>query len=40
MIDRIVHHAEVVTLKGSSYRLRNTRSKPCPLRTSRKRGRL
>tara|TARA_R100000935_G_scaffold45436_1_gene68562 strand:- start:51 stop:269 length:219 start_codon:yes stop_codon:yes gene_type:complete len=23
MIDRIVHHAEVVTLKGSSYRLRN-----------------
>jgi DNA replication protein DnaC len=24
MIDRIVHHADVVTLKGSSYRLRNT----------------
>jgi DNA replication protein DnaC len=24
MIDRIVHHAEVVTLKGSSHRLRNT----------------
>ena len=23
MIDRIVHHAEVLTLKGSSYRLRN-----------------
>nr|WP_308190820.1 ATP-binding protein [Arthrobacter hankyongi] len=23
MIDRIVHHVEVVTLKGSSYRLRN-----------------
>jgi DNA replication protein DnaC len=23
MIDRIVHHAEVITLKGSSYRLRN-----------------
>lgn len=22
MIDRIVHHAEVVTLKGASYRLR------------------
>ena len=22
MIDRIVHHAEVLTLKGSSYRLR------------------
>ncbi|MBF6302968.1 ATP-binding protein [Nocardia amamiensis] len=24
MIDRIVHHAEVLTLKGNSYRLRNT----------------
>ena len=24
MIDRIVHHADVITLKGSSYRLRNT----------------
>ncbi len=24
MIDRIVHHAEVITLKGASYRLRNT----------------
>jgi len=24
MIDRIVHHAEVVTLNGSSCRLRNT----------------
>ena len=24
MIDRIVHHAEVITLKGSSYRLRNS----------------
>jgi len=24
MIDRIVHHAEVITLKGSSYRLKNT----------------
>ncbi|CAH0326696.1 Insertion sequence IS5376 putative ATP-binding protein [Microbacterium sp. Bi128] len=23
MIDRIVHHAEVVTLRGSSFRLRN-----------------
>jgi DNA replication protein DnaC len=23
MIDRIVHHADVLTLKGSSYRLRN-----------------
>ena len=24
MIDRIVHHAKVLTLKGASYRLRNT----------------
>jgi len=24
MIDRIVHHAEVITLKGTSDRLRNT----------------
>jgi DNA replication protein DnaC len=24
MIDRIVHHAEVITLKGTSYRLKNT----------------
>jgi DNA replication protein DnaC len=24
MIDRIVHHADVLTLKGSSYRLKNT----------------
>ena len=24
MIDRIVHHAEVITLKGTSHRLRNT----------------
>ena len=24
MIDHIVHHADVLTLKGSSYRLRNT----------------
>jgi hypothetical protein len=23
MIDRIVHHADVLTLKGNSYRLRN-----------------
>ena len=23
MIDRIVHHADVLTLKGTSYRLRN-----------------
>ncbi len=30
MIDRIVHHAEVVTLKGSSYRLRNTEMETLP----------
>ena len=30
MIDRIVHHAEVLTLKGSSYRLKHTGSTPCP----------
>lgn len=30
MIDRIVHHAEVVTLKGSSYRLRNTEIETLP----------
>jgi len=24
MIDRIVHHAEVITLKGNSYRLKDT----------------
>jgi DNA replication protein DnaC len=23
MIDRIVHHADVITLKGASYRLKN-----------------
>jgi DNA replication protein DnaC len=26
MIDRIVHHAEVITLKGNSYRLKNTKT--------------
>ena len=30
MIDRIVHHAEVVTHKGSSYRLRNTEIETLP----------
>ena len=25
MIDRIVHHAEVITLKGNSYRLKDTK---------------
>ena len=24
MIDRIIHHAEVITLKGASHRPRNT----------------
>jgi DNA replication protein DnaC len=24
MIDRLVHHADVVTLKGASYRLKNS----------------
>jgi hypothetical protein len=24
MIDRVVHHADVLTLKGSSYRLEDT----------------
>ena len=30
MIDRIVHHTEVITRKGSSHRLRNTRIDTCP----------
>jgi DNA replication protein DnaC len=30
MIDRIVHYAEVVTLKGSSYRLKHTRADSPP----------
>ena len=30
MIDRIVHHAEVVTFKGSSYRLRNHQIESLP----------
>lgn len=30
MIDRIVHHAEVITLKGSSYRLRHTQIDTLP----------
>jgi len=29
MIDRIVHHAQVISLKGSNYRLENT-SKTLP----------
>lgn len=30
MIDRIVHHAEVITLKGSSYRLKHTQTDSLP----------
>ncbi|WP_305775683.1 IS21-like element helper ATPase IstB [Pseudarthrobacter sp. NIBRBAC000502771] len=30
MIDRIVHHAEVITLKGSSYRLKHTQIDSLP----------
>jgi len=30
MIDRIVHHADVITLKGASYRLRNLRIDTLP----------
>lgn len=30
MIDRIVHHADVITLKGASYRLRNTEIETLP----------
>ena len=30
MIDRIVHHADVITLKGSSYRLRNNQIETLP----------
>jgi hypothetical protein len=30
MIDRIVHHAKVITLKGSSYRLNTHRQTRCP----------
>ncbi|QWT23191.1 IS21-like element helper ATPase IstB [Subtercola sp. PAMC28395] len=30
MIDRIVHHAEVITLKGASYRLKDTGIKTLP----------
>jgi DNA replication protein DnaC len=25
MVDRLVHHAEIVSLKGDSYRLKNRR---------------
>ncbi len=30
MIDRIVHHAEVLTLKGASYRLRGREKDSLP----------
>ena len=40
MIDRIVHHAEVITLKGSSHRLRNTGIDTLPSATSREHGTL
>jgi DNA replication protein DnaC len=30
MIDRIVHHADVLTLKGNSYRLRNNEINTLP----------
>jgi DNA replication protein DnaC len=25
MVDRLIHHAEIVSLKGNSYRLKNRR---------------
>jgi DNA replication protein DnaC len=31
MIDRLVHHAEIVALKGDSYRLRDEDLGPAPL---------
>jgi DNA replication protein DnaC len=30
MIDRIVHHADVLTLKGASYRLKHPTEEPLP----------
>jgi len=30
MVDRLVHHAEVIVLKGDSYRLRGKREKVLP----------
>ena len=32
MIDRLVHHAQIVTLKGKSYRLRERGTGPEPRR--------
>jgi len=30
MIDRIVHHADVIVLKGTSYRIKHTAIESCP----------
>ena len=38
MIDRIVHHADVLTLKGNSYRLRNTEIDTLPSHRSENRA--
>jgi hypothetical protein len=35
MIDRLVHHAEVVRLNGDSYRLKTATSGECPTTTHR-----
>ena len=35
MIDRLVHHAEVISLKGDSYRLTQPRPRPRPRRQER-----
>ena len=34
LIDRLVHHAHMVTLKGKSYRLRERGIAPAPSRRS------
>jgi DNA replication protein DnaC len=36
MIDRLVHHAEVISLKGDSYRLRNRDLGRAPAATTEK----
>jgi hypothetical protein len=36
MIDRLVHHAEGVALKGDSYRLKRPRPRPRPHRRDRR----
>jgi hypothetical protein len=30
MIDRIVHHGDVIALKGTSYRIKHTTNEPLP----------